>query len=162
MRGRDVWLKKTASGRQAGSQFTEDTYQNARVDNPKANCLLHAEIGVHNTMRGAVPGHEGGAGWVEHSTSVAARIRLDLSIRLGPSKSAEWSDHVVLPCWRCGEPKRCLYPFADGKDIEVRVEERGVDVRWVEGVCRSKGDRPACSVPHLEALLLSSNMTYER
>ena len=114
-------------------------------------------------MRGAVPGHEGGAGWVEHSGGVAARIRLDLSIRLGLSKSAKWSDHVVLPRWRGGEPKRCLYPFADSGDIEVRVEKRGVDVRWVEGVCRSKGDRSACAISRLlvEALL-SGNMTHER
>ena len=122
------------------AQSTKPTYHNARVDNPKAKCPLHAEIGVDNAKRGAARGHEGGAERVEHRTSVAPCIRLDLSIGLGIGKSTEWSDHVVLPCWRRGEAKDCLYRFTDSEDIEGRVEERRVDLGCVECVCGSKGD----------------------
>ena len=77
---------------------------------------------------------------MKHCDGVTARIRLDLSIRLGFGKSTERRDHVVFPCWRRSEAKGSLDTFTNSKDIEVRVEERRVDVRCVEWICRSKGD----------------------
>jgi hypothetical protein len=91
-------------------------------------------------MRGATRGHRGRAERVEHRDGVSARIRLDLSIRLGLGQSTEWRDHIVFPCWRRSEAKGRLYTFANSEDVEVRVEERGIDVRRVEWVCRSKCD----------------------
>jgi hypothetical protein len=83
---------------------------------------------------------------VVHRSSVAACICLDLNICLGVGQSAEWRDHVVFPCWRRGEAKGGLYTFANSEDVEVRVEERGINVRCVEWICRSKGDGPACGI----------------
>ena len=77
---------------------------------------------------------------MEHRDGVTASIRLDLSIRLSIGKSTERRDHVVFPCRRSSEAKGGLYTFTNSKDVEVRVEERGINVRSVEWVCRSKGD----------------------
>jgi hypothetical protein len=76
----------------------KETYHNAGVDDSKANRVFHAEIRVDNTIQGANWGHRGRAERVVHRSSVAARICLDLSIRLGLGQSTEWRDHVVFPC----------------------------------------------------------------
>ena len=58
---------------------------------------------------------------MEHGDGITALVHLDLNF----SESAIWLNHVILPCWPCGEVKDCLYTFRIGKILKPELRSAG-------------------------------------